>query len=370
LQLGARDGAISTQLSAGAHGARTVRPLPAGLAPARTVRAHAVPAAAGRATARLACHPGVRPAAEARASLAQSAPRAVVQVGRAAHARARGTLPPVVTRARAGLGAHAVVRAAMRAARLGAAGTFPPLKTCARRRLIGAQGEHRGRRLHASAVAAAIVGAAPSLTVGPGEARHAAAAATDAGASPRAVTRAHLLGTVGAGKARITLARGDGAARVAHAVPQAHGGAPLLGTRAPRPSRLARALARIGVAGAVWAAGGGAQSTEAVVDSARCERAEAVMTLAHAVRHAQPVGLAAAIVRARLRGAVETGEGCLAPESKQRGSGLGQLALGKLLSATEHVSGCPKLRPVSRLGRAGRPYQGSVSTWPPACTSR
>ena len=61
------------------------------------------------------------------------------------------------------------------------------------------------------------------------------------------------------------------------------------------------------------AAGRGAQPTAAVVDAARRERTEAFLALAHAIRHAQPVRLAAAIVRAQLRGAVETGEGRLAP---------------------------------------------------------
>ena len=44
---------------------------------------------------------------------------------------------------------------------------------------------------------------------------------------------------------------------------------------------------------------------------------------------------------------------------KQGGTLFGQLALRSLVSAPDHAPGCPKLRtaprPISRLGRAGRP---------------
>eukprot|EP00964_Phaeocystis_antarctica_P052510 scaffold30761_cov33-Phaeocystis_antarctica.AAC.1 len=58
--------------------------------------------------------------------------------------------------------------------------------------------------------------------------------------------------------------------------------------------------------------------------------------------------------------------------SKQSGSGLGQPALRRLLSAAGHAPGCPKQRPVGRLGRAGRPHWAlvSIGTWFRTCTSR
>ena len=62
-------------------------------------------------------------------------------------------------------------------------------------------------------------------------------------------------------------------------------------------------------------------------------------------------------------------EQVLLPCRKQIGPVFGQLALGRLLSATDIAQGSPKLRPVSRMGRASRPYRGPFSTWPRTCTS-
>ena len=78
---------------------------------------------------------------------------------------------------------------------------------------------------------------------------------------------------------------------------------------------------------------------------------------------------------ARARAGAARRPGGAAPCQKQAGTGCGQLALRRLLSAPEHASGCPELRPASptsRLGRAGTQALSAlrVDTQVVRCTER
>ena len=70
---------------------------------------------------------------------------------------------------------------------------------------------------------------------------------------------------------------------------------------------------------------------------------------------------------ARARAGAARRPGGAAPCQKQAGTGCGQLALRRLLSAPEHASGCPELRPASGqpaawAALAPKPYRPCVST--------